>query len=208
MNVYDILAGGTFRLFVRIVEQNRDHPVTGKAVYLLDESDPRREVMKYGIYIFYINTLKTLLLLIVALFFGILPQICVFALAYAALRLFSFGVHLKTPLGCTVLGLVYYLGGTFIAMRVIIPFLAQILLWCGCFLCFALFAPAQTKKRPIPQRQRKPYKIKALTVLSVLMATAIYAAASGYFVTGNLILSAAVCQTVNILPLTYKIVKE
>jgi len=206
--MYDSLVDGTFQFLVKAVRRNGGNPAFAKAAYLLDENDPRRETARYGIYIFYINVLKTLLLLLIALVFGILKQVVLFALPYAALRLFSFGVHLKTPMACTALGLVYYLGGTALAMYIDIPLPLRITLWCICFLCFLRYAPAETKNRPIPQRQRKPFKIMSLTVLSVLMAIAVYLSASGYPVYRNLFLIAAVCQTVNILPLTYTIVKE
>lgn len=206
--MYESLVDGTFQFLIRTVRRNIDNPAFAKAAYLLDEDNPSRDMARYGIYIFYINALKTLVLLLIALVSGMLQQVILFALPYAALRLFSFGVHLKTPLACTVLGLVYYLGGTALAMYIDIPLSLHIAICCICFICFLFYAPAETKKRPIPQRQRKPFKIKALTVLSVLMALAAYLSASGYPVCRNLILIATVCQTVNILPLTYKIIKE
>lgn len=206
--MYDYLVGSTFNFIIRMAEKNSENPAFAKLDYLFDPTNPQRDVMKYGIYIFYINVLKSLLLILVAYFLGVLTPVLVFALPYVLLRLFSFGIHMKTPLGCTILGFVQYLGSVYFVINVGIPFPIQIVAWVICFVCFYLYAPAQTKKRPIPQRQRKPFKIKSMTVLAIIMCVSVYMWFTGNTVPGNLLLLAAVWQTLNILPLTYKIIKQ
>ena len=163
--------------------------------------------LKYGTHVFYINTIKMLLLVVVASILGVLPYVAVFALAYGALRIFSFGVHLKNSFLCTLIGVVYYLGSVYLSLYVEIPLWARIALLIVSVVGFVSYAPAQTKKRPIPEHQRKTLKKKSLVTLAVV-AVLTFVLHYTLPVFSNLVLMAAVCQTVNLLPTTYKIFNE
>jgi accessory gene regulator B len=160
----------------------------------------------YGTYVFYINVAKTLMLIVIALILGIFPYVAVFALAYALLRIYSFGVHLDSSILCTLVGLVYYLGSTYLSLLVGIPLIVRGLLMFISIGIFLTYAPAQTKKRPIPERRRKTLKIKSLLILMVI--TVIVFILRNYTVYSSLLCMAAICQSVNLLPITYKIFKE
>jgi len=150
---------------------------------------------------------KTLLLVIVALILGILPYVAVFALAYGALRVYSFGVHLNNSFLCTAIGFVFYLGSVYLSLYVDIPLWARIALLIVVTVGFAIYAPAQTKKRPIPEHQSKVLKRKSLIVLAIVVVV-VFALHLPFSVFSSLVLMAAVCQTVNLLPTTYKIFNE
>ncbi len=168
--------------------------------------DPSFDKLRYGIHVFYINTIKTLGLIIVALALGILPYVMVFALALGALRCVSFGIHLKSSFFCTIMGLVYYLGSVYLSLYVAIPLLGKIVVLLVCAGCFAAYAPAQTNKRPIPPHQKRALKGKSLIVLTAISITVLLL--GQYPVFSNLIFMAAVCQTINLLPITYRLLKE
>jgi len=172
-----------------------------------EQGSPTYDKLKYGIYVFYINAVKTLLLVIVALILGILPYVAVFALAYGALRIFSFGVHLNNSLLCTAIGFVYYLGSVYLSLYAEVPLWARIALIIVSTVGFVAYAPAQTKKRPIPEYQQKLLKRKSLIVLAIV-AVAVFTLHYPVPVFSSLILMAAVCQTLNLLPSTYKIFGE
>ena len=147
------------------------------------------------------------MLVIVALILGILPYVAVFALAYGALRVYSFGVHLNNSFLCTAIGFVFYLGSVYLSLYVDIPLWARIALLIVVTVGFAIYAPAQTKKRPIPEHQSKVLKRKSLIVLAIVVVV-VFALHLPFSVFSSLVLMAAVCQTVNLLPTTYKIFNE
>lgn len=172
-----------------------------------DVGDKTFDRLWYGTYVFYINLCKTVLLVIVALLLGILPYVLVMALALGLLRTTSFGIHLESSLLCTALGFAYYLGGVYLAMHVWIPWPVKAVLLTGCLAAFLAYAPAETKKRPIPEHRRGP--LKRLSVLFlVLIATAMFSTHSTLQIYSNLLLMGAVGQTVNILPVTYNIIRS
>jgi len=166
----------------------------------------RYDKLWYGTYIFYLNVAKTLVLIIVALALGIMPYVAVFALAYGALRVYSFGVHLDNSLLCTLIGLAYYLGSVYLSLHADIPLAVKVVFLLACTACFILYAPAQTKKRPIPEHQRKILKRKSLGILAVVISFVFILRSFPVF--SNLVFLAVVCQSVNLLPITYKIFKE
>jgi len=171
------------------------------------EGDPTYDKLKYGTHVFYINAVKSLFLVVVALILGILPYVLVFALAYGALRLFSFGVHLNNSFLCTFIGFVYYLGSVYLSLYVYFPLWAKIALAIVSIVGFTTYAPAQTKKRPIPESQYRVLKKKSLGMLAVVIIT-VFVLHQLFPIFSNLILMAMVCQTINLLPSTYKIFKE
>ena len=172
-----------------------------------DPGSATYDKLRYGTHVFYINALKTLLLVVVALILGILPYVAAFALAYGALRVFSFGVHLNNSLLCTAIGMVFYLGSVYLSLYVGIPLVIMAVLLLLSIVCFTLYAPAQTKKRPIPECQRKKLKRKSLIALTVVVCS-VFALYQPFPVFSSLVCMAAVCQSVNLLPVTYKIFKE
>jgi len=172
-----------------------------------EQGSPTYDKLKYGTHVFYINTVKSLLLVIVALILGIFPYVLMFALAYGALRLFSFGIHLNNSFLCTIIGFVYYLGSVYLSLYVHFPLWARIALTIVSIVGFTAYAPAQTKKRPIPEAQYRILKKKSLAVLAVVSIVA-FALHHSFPILSNLIVMAMTCQTINLLPSTYRLFNE
>lgn len=172
-----------------------------------EKGDRTYDRLWYGTYVFYLNVCKTVALVIVALALGILPYVLVFMAALGLLRAFSFGVHLSNPALCTALGFAYYLGFTYFSLVVPVPLAVEALLLGLCVLAVARYAPAQTKRRPIKEKDRKPFKVKSLCVLLV-EAVAVIVLHGAYPVYSTLICTAAVCQSANLLPITYKLLTK
>jgi len=116
-----------------------------------EANSPTYDKLKYGTHVFYINAVKTLLLVIVALILGILPYVSVFALAYGALRIFSFGVHLNNSFLCTAIGFVFYLGSVYLSLYVDVPLWAKIALLIVATVGFATYAPPHRPKSVLSQ---------------------------------------------------------
>lgn len=173
------------------------------------EGDATHDKLRYGTHIFYINTIKSIALLLVAWLLGVIRQVLVFALAYGALRTFARGVHLKNTYLCTLAGFVCYLGCAYLSLYADISVWIKVAVLMICAAAFWLYAPAETRKRPIPQKRKQPLKIKSMCVLAVVSTVSLVLAfLPDYRVQSNLFFLAAVCQSVNILPITYKICKE
>jgi len=207
--VYDRLVDITFARLLAVIRKHRDSPVMEKHISLLDErNESDREGCKYGLKALYMNAWKTIVLVILALQLEVHVQAGLFAIAYVSLRFFSHGLHLNSSMACTILGLTYYLGVSSLAAAVTIPHLLQITLWIACFALVLLYAPAATKKRPIFPREKTTKKLASLIVLAALATASGVLAVHGKPEIGSIFLADVICQTINILPVSYKILKQ
>lgn len=65
--------------------------------------------MKYGLEVLIINLSKTLLILTMAEFLGIVTETLFIMLSFAFIRCYAFGVHSKSSAGCTLVTSICFL---------------------------------------------------------------------------------------------------
>lgn len=173
------------------------------ARYLCEDTESDRyEKIKYGAQAFYIGIAKTLLafFLTIVLFPELLPALLVFIVASAFLSSSSFGAHMPNTLLCTLEGLVKYLGGSYLATHVLFPWWVSALCLLISAIVFYLYAPAATKKRPIPKNQVGPFKSRSLFKLLILvLLTSLPPLPFAPWV-GNILILAAISQSIFLLP--------
>ena len=163
------------------------------------------EKIHYGFEAIYIFFSKSLIIFPITYFLGILKYSLLFALFYGLLRTFSCGLHASKSWICTLLSLTIF---------IIIPYLCKICtisvkikVFIGIFalIHFYLFAPADTKKRPIINDKKR----KMLKFISCLFAII-------YFVIAiliknptisNIMTYSLLLQSIIISPLSYKLFK-
>jgi len=102
---------------------------------------------------------------------------------------------------------VYYLGSVYLSLYVHFPLWTRIAFITVSIVGFTAYAPAQTRKRPIPEAQYRTLKKKSLAVLAVVSLIA-FALHQPFPIFSNLIVMAMTCQTINLLPSTYRIFNE
>lgn len=165
----------------------------------LTPQDSDYEILLYHFELLLANGMKFVVLLILALVFGIVPQIAVFMISYCFLRLYSCGIHLNHDITCLLIGLLYYIGGALLAKVLIVTDLHLVACYGIVTALFYRYAPAGTKIRPIGSFERKPMRnISCIGVFLVYF--------TAYFLPDewrSLLLLSSVAQCINILPCTY-----
>ena len=168
----------------------------------LTEDDHER--LKYGFMVLYINISKTLILIICAIILGIVKEAAIIFFAYSCVRLTGFGPHSDSTIKCTIVGLIQFIGGTYIAM-LLSPF--SIIACTGMYLLSilvcSLYAPVATEKRPISDIRRKFFKIATL-----ITATGLYVIAlcMGETIYRNLIIIGILVEDIMLLPIIKRII--
>ena len=167
----------------------------------ISELDEKK--LRYGFECFYNFFTKAIVLIILAIIFNILPEILLLAFAHWALRLFGFGIHMKTTLECWFTTLPLYIGGgLFIKYGYFPSYISYSIMITGMIL-FLLFAPADTPARPlIRKKKRKHAKVFANIILLIFIIL--------YFITTNIIyknviIYAIILESISINPITYKL---
>ena len=163
------------------------------------------EILRYGIAVLYYTITKTILLLIAAIALNMLLYVLVFMGVFGGLRIFAKGMHLKSNLGCTILGFANYIVGIYLALHLNIGNLITFSIFGACFLLNAIYAPSPTENSPIREKKITTLKIRTLIAMGCLCVIMLVIGDSVY---RNIILIATVIETMHILPITYKIFRE
>ena len=172
----------------------------------LDKYDKiQLEEIKYGIEALYIAISKVVFILLMSLILGILKETILLLLLFNILRVTAFGLHASKSIYCWISSSIAFIGIPFICKNVTFSNLTYIILPIICLLCFILYAPADTIKRPlINQKKRKIYKFFSIT-LCIIYQIIIIILKNILF--KNLLMFSLILETILILPITYKVFK-
>lgn len=168
---------------------------------LEDPSQDNIDILKDGITVLVLNIPKTILLILIAILLNQLQTVLVIMFFYGIIRNFSKGMHAKSALGCFALGMITYLGITFISPLLVIPSSLYNTLFMICFILYVRYAPSATAERPVGKKQHRNLKIASLlTIVIYWLIGTVYMDCLG-----NLVLLSVIAQLIWILPITYKI---
>lgn len=163
------------------------------------------EKIKYGIEGIYLTITKLIIVIILGLIFKILPEIIIVLFFYNILRFFGFGYHAKTSTECLIFSIIFFVGLPFLVTNNFIIIKYQYLLFIVCILNFFLFAPSDTKKRPMINIKKKR-KRKILIIMTSFLY--LFISLFSNYKISSLILLSIVIESIMVNPVIYLITKE
>lgn len=126
------------------------------------------EVIEYGIDTTYIMITKTIVISLIALVLNVFKEMLILLLLYNIIRTTAFGMHAKKSSHCYIISILFFIGGAIICKYVNINIYVNLFISIISFIFLAIYAPADTYKRPIVNsKRRRIYKI--LTIISSLI---------------------------------------
>ena len=130
-----------------------------------ESSDLDIKKYRYGLETIYNLITKSIVFLTITLFTRSFKECLLIIIFYTFLRLFAYGMHASTSLGCWLTTLPTYVGGSLFVKYMSLNKITIYIIWI-IYLIFAfLWAPADTKKRPlIHADRRKKLKIESLII--------------------------------------------
>ena len=163
------------------------------------------EEIKYGIEAIYLSFSKVIVILIISFILGIFKETLLFLLTFNLLRITAFGLHASKSIWCWITSSISFLGIPLICKNFIFNDLTYIVIPIICLICFLLYAPADTIKRPlINSKKRKIYKFLSIATGIIYLTLIILL---DNILIKNLLMFSLVLETILILPITYKIFK-
>ncbi len=121
-------------------------------------------IIRYGMQIVYYNSSKFAIILLAALFLGIISEVCTVFIIMATIRSFAFGFHADNSLPCVFLTFINIFGVVYFSLFDL-SLLIKIILSLVAFILFAVYAPADTEERPLVDcRKRKKFKIIVMII--------------------------------------------
>ena len=163
------------------------------------------EEIKYGIESIYLTLSKVIVILVISYLLGLIKEAILFLLIFNILRSFAFGLHASKSIWCWISSSIAFIGIPYICKTFVFSNLIYFILPIICLVCFILYAPADTIKRPlINSKKRKIYKL--LSIISCVIYLVLIILIPNFLVK-NLLLFALILESILILPITYKIFK-
>lgn len=158
---------------------------------------------KYALQMIYTTVTKVTVILLISLLLNTLKETLLLMLFYSVLRGFAFGIHAKNNIYCWIISLLTYGVVPLMIKYFVFPIWAKILMSIICFILLALFAPADTPKKPmLHQKGRHANKI-AVIIVALICISLLFLVRITIF--QNAIIFALVIQSICVCPLTYKI---
>lgn len=163
------------------------------------------EVMRYALEGIYLTFTKILVITLIACLLGLFKEYMWFVILYIPLRSVSFGWHANTTKECWVVSILVFILIPYIFSIITINEITKIILLTFSILVFALYSPADTKKRPIVNKKRRLlFKVVSLIITLVYCC---YSFKHSNLIS-NLMIASLLYQSLLINPLIYKITHQ
>ena len=157
--------------------------------------------LKYGLEGFYNLATKTIVMLGLSILFDTVLEYFLLIIVYSTLRLYGFGIHMKTSLQCWCTSVPIYMGGCLLIKYVVFSKITSIAILIFGVFSFLLFAPADTPARPLIHKEKR-IRAKILSLLILVCYILLFFNFSNK-VFQNLIVYAVLVESISINPIIY-----
>ena len=164
------------------------------------------EKLKYGLEGLYLTITKTIVILILSIVLGIFKEVLLVIIFFNVIRYTGFGFHAEKSYQCLISSTINFICIPLLFIKLNMSLELQIIICIICIVSYLLYAPADTIKRPLPNKRKRIIR-KILTILIGIIYTLIILLFNNSFIT-PLLLSSLVIEFLVINPITYKIFKQ
>lgn len=165
-----------------------------------------KKMIKYGLEGLYLTISKLIILTSLAIILNMLKEFLLIIIFFNVIRYTGFGFHAEKSYQCLLFSTFNF---------IVIPFLlfhfqlSNTFVYGICAICifhYLLFAPADTKKRPLSNKKKRIIR-KIITVMIGFIYTSIIILLKSEYWT-PIFLSALIIQAIIISPITYRLFKQ
>ena len=164
-------------------------------------TDKDIKVYRYGLEGLYNQVTKTIVILLITIIFKTYKEYFLLIIFYTFLRLFAYGIHANSSLGCWLTSVPIYLGGSFFIKYANISKIIATIIWFIYLLFVILWAPADTKKRPLIRKKRRTI-LKIESIIVAIIYGLLICFINNTRIINTIAFSTAL-ETICICPLTY-----
>lgn len=158
--------------------------------------------MRYSLEGIYLTFTKIFVITLIAALLGLFKEYIWFVLLYTPIRSVSFGWHANTTKECWIVSILAFILIPYTFSIITINIITKIVLLTFSLLAFAMYSPADTKKRPIVNKKRR-LMFKVVSLIIGLFYS--YYSLSHSNLISNLMIASLLYQSILISPLIYKI---
>ena len=169
-------------------------------------SDYDKKKVKYGLEGLYLTIIKMVLLTILALLLNMFKEFILVVVFFNVIRYTGFGFHAEKSYQCLLFSTFNFIAIPFLLLHIQ---LSNFFVYTICAICifhYLLFAPADTKKRPLSNKRKRIIR-KIITVMIGFIYTLMIILLNNTYWT-SIILSAMIIQAIIISPLIYRLFNQ
>ena len=168
-----------------------------------DYDDDKLAEIKYGLEGFYLTITKLLIIFPIAIITGNFFYMLLLLICFNILRKTGFGVHATTSLNCLISSTIIFIGVPYICKFITISLFYKCIISIISIISLYLYAPADTKKRPLINRKRC-LKYKYITIINACTISIVSMLIINNTLS-NIFLMSVVLEGISVNKLTYKI---
>lgn len=169
-------------------------------------SDYDKKKVKYGLEGLYLTITKMVLLTILALLLNMFKEFILVVVFFNVIRYTGFGFHAEKSYQCLLFSTFNFIVIPFLLLHIQ---LSNFFVYTICAICifhYLLFAPADTKKRPLSNKRKRIIR-KIITVMIGFIYILMIILLNNTYWT-SIILSAMIIQAIIISPLIYRLFNQ
>lgn len=171
--------------------------------YYPNYNNEQIEKIQYGLESIYLSITKLIVILLMSVLLKSLKETIIVLLLFNLLRTTGFGIHASKSWMCWISSVPTFIGVPLLCKYINIPTYILICIASISLLIFILFAPADTKKRPLI-RKKKRVVYKVLTIIIGFTYLMLIIFIDNTFLKSTLSFSMLI-EAILICPLTYKL---
>lgn len=164
-------------------------------------SEKDLEKLEYGLEGIYLTITKLIIISVCALLLGITKQFIALLILFNIIRFTGFGFHAEKSYQCLLCSMTFFILIPLFFIEFDLSKNIYAIIDSICIVSYLLFAPADTIKRPLPNKRKRIIR-KTITVIVGLIYSALNIVFFEHWVSSVLI-SALVIQAIIINPLLY-----
>lgn len=169
-------------------------------------SDYDLEKLRYGLEGLYLSITKLVVIITISILLGMFKELCLLLILFNIIRFTGFGFHARKSYECLICSTVLFIGLPLLMKGLNLDKIFLLVIGSVCVIILAIYAPADTVKRPLPNRKKRVIRKIATVVIAisyVLLVMFIKDNTIGYLLITSLMLEAIMVN-----PLTYKIFRQ
>lgn len=167
------------------------------------KDDEYVQTVEYGLALLFIGITKAIIVLIGAYFIGLLKETIIFLVCFAFIRKSVGGIHAQKNMNCTIVTTLIIVGGAYVSINIYLnKWIVGILFLISLILIY-LYAPADTKKNPFTDPQRRKFLKKASFIKVFILLGVVFVIKKSVYI--NIITLSIFIASVMITPYIYKI---
>lgn len=162
--------------------------------------------LRYGLEGIYLTVTKLVVLIFLAILLDIVKEFVLVILLFNVIRYTGFGFHAGKSYQCLLFSTFSFIVIPYFLLNINISISVIYIICSICVIHYLLFAPADTKKRPLPNKRKRIIRKIVTVLIGCIYTLAIILLNSNYWT--SIILSAMIIQAIVVSPLTYKLFGE